>query len=137
MEEFVNVFKALSDQTRLKIVWLLDSTNTELCVCEIMDSLNESQYNISKHLKVLKSTGIVKSSKDGRWMYYSLSKPRDAGQFFDLIIQAIQAIPHKNLLLESKKLNKRMTLRKDGKCVVGINSDEWRKILSQLPEEDR
>ncbi len=130
MNKHLEFFKALSDKTRLRIIWLLSSVNFPLCVCEIMDSLEESQYNVSRHLKVLKSAGLVQEFKDGRWVYYSLSDLTD--KFHELIFKSVSTIPEESLSLSSKRINKRVSLRKNDKCVVGINSNEWDKALKQL-----
>jgi len=66
IEEFTSYFKGLSDKTRLRIIWLLIKANTKLCVCEIMNSLNENQYNVFRHLKSLKNAGFLKEEKEGR-----------------------------------------------------------------------
>lgn len=68
----VEVFKALGDSNRLRIVCML--TVRELCVCEINAVLNISMSTISSHLKVLRNAGIVTSRKDGRWIIYRLDK---------------------------------------------------------------
>lgn len=65
LEEYTRVFKALSDKTRLRIINLFLRSGQDLCVCEIIDSLNESQYNVSKHLKELKYAGLTKE-KNGK-----------------------------------------------------------------------
>jgi len=135
MEEFVSSFKALSDKTRLKIMWLLSKANSELCVCEIMDSLNESQYNVSRHLKVLKNAGLVREKKEGRWVFYSLANPVKG--FQELVLQTVSSLPKELFSLESERLKKRLSLRENGKCVVGINSEEWRRILKRLEAKRR
>lgn len=66
----VEVFKALGDNNRLRIVCML--AVRELCVCEINAVLNISMSTISSHLKVLRNAGIVTSRKDGRWIIYRL-----------------------------------------------------------------
>jgi ArsR family transcriptional regulator, arsenate/arsenite/antimonite-responsive transcriptional repressor len=71
MEEYIKIFKALSDETRLRILRLLAITDEPLCVCEIVDVLGEPQYQISKHLSILKNAGLVKSKPKGTWVYYS------------------------------------------------------------------
>ena len=119
MEEFVNVLKGLSDNSRLRTVWLLYQTNTPLCVCEIMDALTISQYNVSRHLKVLKNAGLIREKKDGRWVYYSLIKPEN--RFHELILQAIASLPKELFIQDEKRLKERISLRENGKCVVGIN----------------
>lgn len=130
MEKFVNIFKGLSDKTRLRIIWLLSKADCGLCVCEIMDSLNESQYNVSRHLRALKNNGLIREKKEGRWVYYSLTSPTN--RFQELVLEAVLAIPEEFLSLESERLKKRLSLRESGKCVVGINDEEWRKILNPL-----
>jgi ArsR family transcriptional regulator len=126
MEEFVNYFKGLSDKTRLRIIWLLQKSNTRLCVCEIMDSLNENQYNVSRHLRILKSEEFLKEEKEGRWVYYSLTNPKS--HFQELIFEAVSSLPEKIFYEESKRLKKRLALREHGKCVEGMKSEECYKI---------
>jgi ArsR family transcriptional regulator, arsenate/arsenite/antimonite-responsive transcriptional repressor len=70
MEEWVQLFKALGDETRLRIVSLL--TQGELCVCDLMDVLEEPQSKISRHLSYLKHSGLTYSKRVGVWMHYGL-----------------------------------------------------------------
>jgi ArsR family transcriptional regulator len=65
------VYNALSDETRLKILNLL--TFREMCVCELTAALGVTQPNLSYHIGKLESSGLVKYSKRGRWIYYSIS----------------------------------------------------------------
>lgn len=65
------MFKALGDETRLKIVEML--LGKELCVCDILDAFDKTQPVISHHLKTLKHAGLVTDTRDGKWIYYSLS----------------------------------------------------------------
>lgn len=134
MEEFINVFKALSDRTRLRIVRLLGRESPEVCVCEIIDSLSESQYNVSRHIKVLKGAGLVRERKEGRWVYYSLTDPLN--DFQDFILKAVNALPDELLSLDEERLRKRLYLRVGGNCVVGMNSEEWIR-MRELPEPER
>ena len=66
-------FKALADETRLRIVKLLGVR--EMCVCEIMVALNLTQPTASHHLGLLENVGIVKDRKEGKWVFYSLENP--------------------------------------------------------------
>jgi ArsR family transcriptional regulator len=66
------VFRALGDETRIRIVALL--AHGELCVCHLETALDLSQPNASRQLSVLKHAGIVESRRDGTWVYYSLSE---------------------------------------------------------------
>src|SRR6187431_2638877 len=67
----VELFHALSDETRLEIVQRLRSG--ERCVCDLTDLLEAAQSRLSFHLKVLKDAGVVTDRKDGRWVHYSLN----------------------------------------------------------------
>lgn len=71
----VEVFRALGDSTRLKILKLL--SGGELCVCQIEQALKISQTLTSRHLSVLRMTGLVRTRKQGQWVYYSYNHPRD------------------------------------------------------------
>lgn len=66
----IELFHALSDETRLEIIELL--RRGERCVCELTDQLDAAQSRLSFHLRVLKDAGVVRDRKDGRWVYYEL-----------------------------------------------------------------
>jgi len=70
MEKLALYFKALSDETRLRILKLLEVG--ELCVCDITAALDMTQPNVSFHLGILKESGLIKDRKQGRWSYYDL-----------------------------------------------------------------
>ena len=65
-----NFFRALADETRLRIVALL--SHGELCVCHIQQALNRSQPTVSRQLGVLRAAGIVADRRDGTWVHYRL-----------------------------------------------------------------
>ena len=69
-ERSIELFHALSDETRLEIIDLL--RKGESCVCELTDTLDAAQSRLSFHLRVLKDAGVVRDRKDGRWVYYEL-----------------------------------------------------------------
>lgn len=71
MEGVALIFKALGDDIRLEIVRML--IDKELCVCDILAAFDKSQPAISHHLKILKQSGIVVDSRDGKWVYYRLN----------------------------------------------------------------
>jgi len=66
------VFKSLSDETRSRATLLIASLG-ELCVCELMCALNDSQPKISRHLAQLRSTGLLLDRRQGQWVYYRLN----------------------------------------------------------------
>ena len=120
MEQFIEIFKALSDETRLRILNLLILSEESVCVCEIVDSLEQNQYNISKHLKLLKNVGLVSESKDGRYKYFSLIKSEDL--FITSLLQTISNISHQIITEDHKRLEKRFDIRVKKKCVVGVQN---------------
>lgn len=67
----VELFKALSDDTRL-LSLLLIAQEGELCVCELMNALDEPQPKISRHLAQLRKRGILQDRRQGQWVYYKL-----------------------------------------------------------------
>ena len=70
MRSLVNLFKALSDETRLRILNLL--LERELCVCELMDALRMPQPRMSHQLRILKDAGLITDRREGKWMIYAL-----------------------------------------------------------------
>ena len=67
----VELFHALSDETRLAIIEMLQGG--ERCVCDLQDALDAAQSRLSFHLKVLKDAGLVNDRKESRWVHYSLN----------------------------------------------------------------
>lgn len=67
-------FKALADETRIKILKLLSLRR--MCVCEIMVALNLTQPTASHHLRILENAGIVKDEREGKWIFYSIAIPK-------------------------------------------------------------
>ncbi len=83
MLNLLDVLKGLSDETRLRIVNLL--YEKELCVCDIMETLQISQAKASRHLIYLKNAGLVKDRKHAQWAYYSIVKDERL-QFIDSLV---------------------------------------------------
>lgn len=69
--EYAKIFKALGDETRLKIFAML--RGGELCACKILENLNITQPTLSHHMKILCECGIVMARKDWKWTHYSLN----------------------------------------------------------------
>lgn len=72
METLALIYKAFSDETRLRIVNLLDSD--ELCVCDLMAVLDMPQSKVSRHLAYLRNAGWIRGRRCGKWMHYFLSR---------------------------------------------------------------
>ena len=78
MQNEIQLFKALSDGTRLRMLLLL-LNNGELCVCDIMESLQIPQSTASRHLALLRSAGLVEGERHGTWMYYRVIEDKTLG----------------------------------------------------------
>ena len=70
-----NLFKALADRTRLRLISLIG--DSEVCVCFFVSVLKTSQPKISRHLAYLRRAGIVTARREGKWMHYRLAEPPD------------------------------------------------------------
>jgi ArsR family transcriptional regulator len=70
LRNLVKVFKALADETRIRLLKLLQQR--ELCVCELVQALDMTQSRVSRNLGILKNAGLVKDRRDGLWVHYSL-----------------------------------------------------------------
>jgi DNA-binding transcriptional ArsR family regulator len=70
MREFMNITKALADESRVRA--LLALRQGELCVCQITELFGFAPSTVSKHLSILFQANLVESRKDGRWIYYQL-----------------------------------------------------------------
>lgn len=79
MKSFATVFKALSDDSRLRIINLLFHSG-ELCVCDIEEVMGFTQTKVSRHLAYLRKARLVDDRRQGLWMLYSIAKPRNAEQ---------------------------------------------------------
>lgn len=72
------LFRALGDETRLRVVALL--AHGELCVCHVESALGLSQPTASRHLGILRAAGIVEAERRGSWVYYRLARQDDAAR---------------------------------------------------------
>jgi ArsR family transcriptional regulator len=92
MKHAAQFFKVLSDEARLKILWLLFN-HDELCVCDIMAALDITQSKASRHLITMKHAGLVQDRKDGLWSHYSLCEVKDelARAHLDLLKRKLAA----------------------------------------------
>jgi ArsR family transcriptional regulator, arsenate/arsenite/antimonite-responsive transcriptional repressor len=71
MEQALRLFRALGDETRLRLIDQL--REGEQCVCDLTDELEAGQSRLSFHLKALKDAGVVTDRRQGRWVYYALN----------------------------------------------------------------
>lgn len=74
--DLVQLFAALADPTRLRLLNLMNGR--EVCVCYFVEILKQSQPKISRHLAYLRRAGIVEARREGKWMHYRIEWPKDA-----------------------------------------------------------
>ena len=75
MRKFAEIYKAMGDETRLAILFLI-LRHGEICVCDVEGALGVSQSKASRHLRYLRNAGLLTDRRDGIWVYYSI--PKDA-----------------------------------------------------------
>jgi ArsR family transcriptional regulator len=100
-KDLLDIFKALSDETRLRILKLL--AHGELCVCDMVAAFDMIQPKVSFHLNVLKQAGLLKDRKDGKWMHYSIDDSDLFKRF--LILSIAERIPQEMLEEDMKRLD--------------------------------
>ena len=109
-EAMEGVLKALADRTRLRILSLL--ATGEVCVCHLHDSLELPQPTVSRHLAYLRRAGLVTARKDGLWMHYGLTTPRDK-----LLDTLVEAVTHCATHLSTAEKDRRRLERLTGCCL--------------------
>jgi ArsR family transcriptional regulator len=100
MQEILNIFKALSDETRLRILKLLEGG--DLCVCDIFSALDMVQPKVSFHLSVLKEAGLITDRKEGRWVHYRIDDSDLLRRF--LILTAFERITDDDVKDDKERL---------------------------------
>lgn len=100
MKDLLEIFKTLSDETRLRILKLLE--HGELCVCDIVAALDMIQPRVSFHLGVLKDAGFIKDRKQGKWVHYRI----DTSDIFKrlLLLSTLERISPETILEDNKRL---------------------------------
>lgn len=123
MRNSAELFKALADETRLRILNLL--VHGELCVCDIMAVLDIGQSKTSRHLAYLRNVGLVDDRRDGVWMYYSLARPSGVThrRVLEWLAEAATELPQ--AAADLKALHK--VRRQAQRCGRGANGDTRRK----------
>jgi len=96
MQELVKIAKALSDETRLRILNIL--LERECCVCEVMQALDISESRASRNLRILYDTGFLRLRKDGLWSFYSIDRENTTEYTADLIEAVRMALADNKLL---------------------------------------
>lgn len=115
MEKTVEILKALSDNNRLRIVAAL-SRYEELCACQITELLQVTGATVSRHLSLLNGAGILKSRKEGRWVYFRLAPPAAVGPVMDWLESVFDA--DAGVQSDMKKLDAIVELEAEDLCRI-------------------
>ena len=100
MRDLIQVTKALSDETRIRILNLL--LERDCCVCEVMQALDISQSRTSRNLGILQDAGFLKAKRDGLWMVYSMDW-QSANHYTTSLARLLMDSPLRNELLKKDK----------------------------------
>jgi len=104
------LFKALADETRLRILGLL--LTGEVCVCHIHESLKIPQSKASRHLAYLRRSGLVETRRDGLWIHYRLGRAADP-----VLAAIVDAVRHALAHVEGVRKDAERLQRRTGCCL--------------------
>ncbi len=121
MRETIKTFKALSDETRLRILNIL--LERECCVCEVMQALDISQTRASRNLAALYEAGFLKLRKDGLWSLYSIDRD-DMNEYLADLVQAITKALEGNETLEQDRERLRKAVRVGPSCAEKMRREK-------------
>jgi len=121
MRDFVRCFKALSDETRLRILNIL--LERECCVCEVMQALDISQTRASRNLAALYEAGFLKLRKDGLWSLYSIDRD-DMNEYLADLVQAVTKALEGNKVLEQDRERLRKAVRVGPGCAERMRGEK-------------
>ena len=119
MRELVKVFKALSDETRLRILNLL--LERECCVCEVMQVLDISQTRASRNLNALYDAGLLKLRRQGLWALYSIDK-EGLNEHYVYLVEAVKKALEGNETTYQDRLKLRSAKRIGPGCVLATSN---------------
>lgn len=105
IDQAATIMKLLGDKTRLTMMKVL--ANQDCCVCEFVAMFDASQPAISQHIRKLKDAGLVKESRRGQWIFYSLNQQYEHFDFVQLLLDALPSQEGK--LIELERQGKRIS----------------------------
>ena len=120
MRETIRTFKALSDETRLRILNIL--LERECCVCEVMQALNISQTRASRNLSALYDAGFLKLRKDGVWSLYSVDRD-EMNEYLTDLVRAVTKSLKGNRTLEDDRERLRKAVRVGPSCAEKMRGE--------------
>lgn len=117
MQDLLKVFKALSDETRLRVLKLLE--HGELCVCDLVAALDTVQPKISFHLGILKDAGLIKDRKQGKWVHYRIDESDLFRRF--LVLSTLERIDEVSIIEDRKRLENFIKAKAKPLRVMSVN----------------
>jgi ArsR family transcriptional regulator len=119
LEHPSHLFAVLGDRIRLRLACCLAVAKQGLCVAELVDTLEEPQPNVSRHLKLMKAAGLIEERREGRWVYHRLKQADHP--LLDNIRCCLETVCCcDDIQADLSRLRQRLKLRRGGKCVVGM-----------------
>ena len=114
MRAFLPITKALSDETRLRL--LMAMRDGELCLCQLIDLTQLAPSTVSKHMAVLHQAGLVERRKDGRWHFYRLPD------------EALSSASEQAIAWVTESLAQEPVIREDAKRLAEIRSKDLEEL---------
>ena len=108
MRDLIKSLKALSDETRLRIMMVLQERNC--CVCEIMQALNISQTRASRNLGILQEAGFLTAKREGTWIIYSVNR-ETSNRYAQSLAKLLKSLPISDEVLTQDKARLKHAVR--------------------------
>ncbi len=118
MYNLVKAMKALSDDTRLRIINII--CERECCVCEVMQALEISQTRASRNLTMLHDAGFLKLKKEGLWSLYSLNS-EGMPPYSTKLVEAVKLALAGNRIAQEDRQRLKKAVRSGAGCLVDVN----------------
>ena len=132
-EQYIDALKALAEPNRLRLFWLLIHVDQRVTVAEAMDVTGETQYNVSRNLKILYKSGLLTQNRSGKWVYYTLAEQSKSPWIS--LVESVRTLPANAFSDIASRCMKRLAMRVNNECVVGPSSDEWLDKLAGSAEQ--
>ena len=129
-EQYIDALKALAEPNRLRLFWLLIHVDQRITVAEAMDVTGETQYNVSRNLKILHKSSLLTQNKKGKWVYYTLAQHTQSPWIS--LVESVRALPSTDFTDIASRCLIRLSMRVNNECIVGPSSDEWIDKLSDV-----
>lgn len=135
MGQLIVWFRALADETRLRVFRLLAEFPEGLCVCEIVDALGVPQYQASRALACLRETGLAQAHREGTWVRYTLATGSPSiGTVSQVVRDSGTGASGRGDVARARR---RLAFRRDGLCVIGNDDPVVRTTLLRVENTGR